>query len=128
MYFFAFDPNLEPDKEYYIRTIRLIRTIYDVLNEYNISKKCKGYTGMKDAICIIVDLRRLDICLSKEVCPLIAEKYDAGGIYTVEHGIRNALKSAYMSSEHFDAKPTNKTFLLTVAEEVSDRLLKDICA
>ena len=125
--YFAFDPNLEPDKDYYVRTIRLISTIYEVLNDYNINTKCKGYTFMKDAICIITDLQRMDICLAKEVYPLIADKYDAGGIYTVEHGIRNALNAAYLTSGYFISKPTNKTFLLMAAQEVSERLLKELC-
>ena len=65
-YFFAFDPSADNEKIMYERYIRLLETIYNVLNEYNINVKCKGYTFMKDAICIITDLKRMDICLEKD--------------------------------------------------------------
>lgn len=126
-YYYAFNPNADNDKEFYVRNIRLLNAIYEVLNEYDINVKCKGYAFMKDAICIIADLRRMDICLEKEVYPLIADKYDAAGTYTVEHNIRNALNSAYLRSGYFMTKPTNKLFLLMAAQEVSDRLLKELC-
>ena len=125
-YYFAFNPIIESDKDNYQRNARLLTAIYDVLNKYSISVKCKGYTFIKDAICIITDLRRMDVCLEKEVYPLIADKYDTGGTYTVEHGIRNAISSAYCRSDFLKTKPTNKTFLLMAAQEVSDRLLKEM--
>ena len=87
---------------------------------------CKGYTFMKDAICIITDLNRLDICLEKEVYPLIAKKYAITGTDTVEHGIRNALKSAEFKTNLLMPRPTNKLFLLMAAQEVNARLLKEL--
>lgn len=126
-YYYAFNPSVSIDKDNYQRSMKLIAVIYDVLNEYDISVKCKGYTYMKDAICIITDLRRMDVCFEKEVYSLIADKYDTGGTYAIEHNIRNALNSAYCRSEFFTVKPTNKTFLLMAVQEVSDRLLKEMC-
>jgi len=128
-YFYAFNPSLNPDRESYIRNIILIDTIYDVLNEYNINIKSQGYTFIKDAICIIVDKKCLDVSLAKEIYLLIAKKYNVKGINTIEHSIRNALKAAYRKyPERFSAKPTNKTFILTAAQEVSSRLSKELCA
>ena len=128
-YFYAFNPSLNPDRESYIRNIILIDTIYDVLNEYNINIKSQGYTYIKDAICIIVDKKCLDVSLAKEIYLLIAKKYNVKGINTIEHSIRNALKAAYRKyPERFSAKPTNKTFILTAAQEVSSRLSKELCA
>lgn len=126
-YYFAFNPSVFNDKDSYLRNIRFLNTVNDVLSEYNINVKCKGYSFIKDAICIITDLSRMDICLEKEVYPLIAEKYDAVGTYTVEHSIRNALNTAYLTNGYFITKPTNKAFLLMAAQEVSDRLLKELC-
>ena len=126
-YNFAFNPSVDTEKDDYQRNMKLLTAIYDVLNEYSISVKYKGYTFIKEAICIITDLRRMDVCLEKEVYPLIAKKYDAGGTYTVEHGIRNAISSAYCRSDSLMTKPTNKTFLLMAAQEVSNRLLKEMC-
>jgi len=125
-YFFAFDPSADNEKIMYERYIRLLETIYNVLNEYNINVKCKGYTFMKDAICIITDLKRMDICLEKEVYPLIAKKYAAAGTDTIEHGIRNALKTAEFKTDLLMPRPTNKLFLLMAAQEVSERLLKEM--
>ena len=125
-YFFAFNPSAENEKKMYERNIRLLETIYNVLNEYNINVKCKGYTFMKDAICIITDLKRLDICLEKEVYPLIAKKYAITGTDTVEHGIRNALKSAELKTDLLLPRLTNKLFLLMAAQEVNTRLLKEL--
>ena len=135
-YFYAFNPSVNADKENYLRSMRLIGTAYDVLNERNVSVKAKGYTFMKDAICIITDLKRMDICLSKEVYPLIAEKYETDSINTIEHSIRNAIRSAYRRSvklcgkndpKDMPAEFKNKAFLLSAAQEVSRRLLKEIC-
>ena len=125
-YFLAFNPSAENEKTIYERNIRLTETIYNVLNDYNINVKCKGYTFMKDAICIITDLKRLDICLEKEVYPLIAKKYDLAGTDTIEHDIRNALKTAEFKSDILMPRPTNKLFLLTAAQKVSSRLGKEL--
>ncbi|MBE6028510.1 MAG: hypothetical protein E7227_07965 [Clostridiales bacterium] len=128
-YFYAFNPSLNPDRDFYRRNIILIDTIYKVLNEYKINIKSQGYTFIKDAICIIVDKKCLDVSLAKEIYLLIAEKYHVKGIYTIEHSIRNALNAAYRKCpERFSAKPTNKTFILTAAQEVSSRLVKELCA
>ena len=125
-YFFAFDPSADNEKIMYERYIRLLETIYNVLNEYNINVKCKGYTFMKDAICIITDLKRMDICLEKEVYPLIAKKYAAAGTDTIEHGIRNALNTAEFKTDLLMPRPTNKLFLLMAVQEVNTRLLKEL--
>lgn len=137
-YFLAFDPSPITDKDQYYKKVKLISTIDDVLNDHRINVKTKGYSFMKDAICIITDLERMDICLNKEVYPLIAKKYEAGGSYAIEHNIRNALNSAYFSCLNFpeqktlhatcfDGKPTNKVFLLMAVQEVGSRLLKELC-
>ena len=134
-YFYAFNPSVTTEKDQYLRSIRLINAIYDVLNEMNINIKSKGYTFMKDAICIITDLKRMDVCLSKEVYPLIADKYHLSGTYIIEHAICNAIKSAYRAtckgtddgSPVPDTPSTNKPFLLMATQEVSSRLLKDVC-
>ena len=136
-YFLAFNPSSRAEKELYTRNIRLIRTIFDVLDENCINITSQGYTFMKDAICIIIDKQMLDVCFIKEIYPYIADKYGIKGISTVEHSIRNAINAAYKAvrNKHperscimnsFDRKPTNKKFLLRAVQEVSDRLLKEL--
>ena len=138
-YFYAFSPANSSDKEQYHRSIRLLSTINDVLDENCINIKSEGYTFLKDAICIITDRRCLDVCMVKEVYPYIAEKYKGKSVSKVEHSIRNALASAYKTCKTrypdrdcilngFDGKPTNKKFLLRAVQEVSSRLLKELSA
>ena len=138
-YFYAFDPTLSTDKDLYQRNIRLLCTITDILDENCINIKSLGYTYLKDAICIIIDRRRLDLCMVKEIYPYIAEKHRVKSISKVEHGIRNALDAAYKICKNkypdrkcilnsFEEKPTNKKFLLIAVQEVEDRLLKELRA
>ncbi len=138
-YFYAFNPSEKPDKEQYQRSIQLVGTICDVLDENCINISSRGYSYIKDAICIITDRRSLDVCFLKEVYPYIAEKYTKKNIDKVEHGIRNAIEAGFRRAKtdyperkcimnSFESKPSNKTFLLCAVQEVSDRLLKEFLA
>ena len=124
-YFYAFNPSQIPDADTYQGNMMLIDAIYEVLNEYGINIKSRGYTFIKDAVCIIVDKKSMDVCLDKEVYPFIAKKYNVKGNYAVEHSIRNAIKAAYMhSADRFIEEPTNKSFILMTVQKVSARLGK----
>lgn len=136
-YFYAFNPASEEDKELYRKNIRLLRTINEVLEENCVNIKSQGYSYIRDAVCIITDRRSLDVCLVKEIYPLIAEKHRGKTISKVEHSIRNSIGSAYercrsMYPERdclmnsFDGKPTSKKFILRTVQEVSSRLLKEL--
>ena len=138
-YFYAFNPTQTTDKDLYMRDIKLVKTINDVLNENCINIKSRGYGFLRDAICILIDRRSLNVCMIKDIYPYIAEKNRAKGISKVEHSIRNSLKAAYKVCKNkypdrqcilnsFDEKPTNKKFLLRAVQEVSDRLLKELSA
>ena len=138
-YFYAFNPAKTADKDLYMRNIKLLGAINEVLDENCINIKSQGYTFLKDAICIITDRRSLDVCLVKEIYPYIAEKHRIKSISKVEHSIRNSLSSAYKRCgskyperdcimNSFDEKPTNKKFLLRAVQEVSNRLLKELSA
>lgn len=135
-YFFVFDPSNVVDPGIYKRSMRLISTVDDVLRENYFSVKSRGFTYVRDAICIITDLRTMDVCFEKEVYPLIAKKHAMDDPLRIEHDIRNALNSAYrrysMDKGHaeclmdrFNEKPTNKPFILEAEIEVSNRLLKE---
>lgn len=135
-YFFVFDPSNVMDSGIYRRSMRLISTVDDVLRENYFSVKSRGFTYIRDAICIITDLRTMDVCFEKEVYPLIAKKHARDDPLMIEHDIRNALNAAYrrciMDKGHaeclmdrFNEKPTNKPFILEAEIEVSSRLLKE---
>lgn len=136
-YFFAFNPAKKADRDMYGKNIRLLSTINEILDENCVSIKCQGYTYLRDAICIITDIKSLDVCMAKEVYPYIAEKHRLKSKQQVEHGIRNALNAAYKRCKNvypekdcilnsFDNKPTNKQFLLSAVQEAGNRLLKEL--
>lgn len=133
--YYAFDPGRMNDTDYY-KYIVLINSIYSILNDSGISVKSHGYTYIKDAVCIVIDLNSLDICLTKDVYPLIAKKYKVKALYSIEHNIRNAIESAYFSPVRqrpsgrnimrcFDTKPSNKEFILKAAQKVQDLLAEE---
>ena len=130
--YYAFDPSGIHIKNYF-RWLGLINCIYAVLNEYGINIKSHGYTYIKDAICIIIDRHSMDICLAKEVYPLIATKYGLKSVNSVEHDIRNAIDAAFSASRDktgapagpmssFAERPKNKEFILLAAQKVQDML------
>ena len=133
-YFYAFNPSTGTDKEMYEKNIKLLNTLYEILDENCINIKSEGYSFLKDAMCIITDMKSLDVCLCKEVYPYIAEKYEGKSVSKVEHDSRNALASAYRKCRKkypdrdcimndLDEKPTNKQFLLIAVQEAGNRLL-----
>ena len=135
-YFYAFNPARTADKGTYLRNIKLLKTINAVLDENCINVKSRGYTYLRDAICIIIDRKSLDVCLVKEVYPYIAEKHHMS-LSKVEHNIRNAVASAHKKCRtcyperkcilnSFEGKVTSKKFLLKAVQEVSSRLLKEL--
>lgn len=134
-YYNAFNPVVS-DSEQYKTSIRLRKSINDVLNDNCINIKSQGYTYIKDALCIIIDRQSLDICLESDVYPYIAEKYKVKKISKVEHNIRNALASGYKMCtskypdrdcimNRLESKPTNKKFLLRAVQEMNEKLLKE---
>lgn len=133
--YFAFDPAGINDKDYY-RKIVLINCIYRVLNESGINVKSHGYTYLKDAICIVIDMKSMDVCLSKDVYPLIRKKNGSKANYTVEHNIRNSLDSAYRFKARqgtgdenimrcFERRPSNKVFILKAVQKVQDMMAEE---
>ena len=139
-YYYAFNPYAGIDDAKYKRDMRLLDTTYRLLDENHINIKCLGYTHLKDAVCIITDMKSMDVCLVKELYPLIARKHGLNGkkgVRKVEHSIRNALTSAYELTKaefpeddcmmnKFSKKPTNKMFILKLVQEVSRRLIEEI--
>lgn len=136
---YSFDPSDRTEKEAYHHNIRLITAIHDLLNECCINIKSRGYTYIKDAVCIIIDHGTLDVCLSADIYPYIAKKHNVSGTSRIEHNIRNSINAAYqlyMKSEdracpfmdRFGSKPTVKEFLLHLKDEVDRRLWNETYA
>lgn len=125
----AFDPVPATERAQYKRKMRLLTGIEGLLDKCCINVKSRGYTFLVDAICIIIDLKTLDVCLVSDVYPYIADKYNVKNLDTIEHSIRNCIKDGYERytdgrsdddlPEIYRNKPTNKKFLLYIAKEVS---------
>ena len=130
---YAFDPSERAEKDLYHHNMKLMTVIHDLLNECSINIKSRGYTYIKDAVCIITDHGTLDVCLSKDIYPHIARKHGINGIARIEHNIRNSIDAAYRLyikngkmncpfMDRFETKPTAKVFLLHLKDEVDRRL------
>lgn len=133
---YAFDPTDKADKEVYHHNLKLMTAIHDLLNECCVNIKSRGYTYIKDAVCIISDHGTLDVCLSKDIYPHIARKHNISAIARIEHNMRNSIDAAYERykrsddrcctfMDRFDSKPTVKEFLLHLKDEVDRRLANE---
>ena len=123
------------NKEAYSRYVSYMRNITDVLKEFGIHISNNGYSYIIDAVMLIIDQRSMDIKLNNDVYPYVADKYEFSKTSTVEHNIRNAIRSACLDNERtpginkmsiFGNKPKNKQFLMYVAEVVSRRMYDEI--
>ena len=95
------------------------------LRDFGIRLEYNGYAYILEAVRIIVDRNTFDIRLKTDVYPRIAAKYNIRQSTCIEHNIRNAINVAYRDNERnpgsnmmsiFDRKPTNKQFLMHVAD------------
>lgn len=95
------------------------------LKDFGIRLEYNGYAYILEAVRIIVDRNTFDIRLNTDVYPYIADKYNIRQSSCIEHNIRNAISVAYRDNEKkpgvnrmdiFDRKPTNKQFLMYVAD------------
>ncbi|MBQ3291770.1 MAG: hypothetical protein IJH43_05290 [Mogibacterium sp.] len=134
-YLFGFVPSARTNKESYNRYIVFMKAITEVLNDFGIHISNNGYSYIIDSVMLIMDLRTLDLRLKTDVYPVIARKYDFKKYTTIEHNIRNAIKSACLDNERhpgankmdiFGRRPTNKQFLLYVTEYVSRKMCEEM--
>lgn len=128
-YMLGFDQNKKINSDKYRNFMAIISATRQILDECGISSKCKGYLYMTDCVIAIFDHRNLNINFKSDVYPYIAIKYGIKNAATVEHGIRNAIFSAYEKNEagsgqhsvfmsRFTKRPTSKEFVLLLTREV----------
>ena len=136
---YVFEPANRTDKAAYHRHVKLMAMIHDILNECCINIKSRGYTYIRDAVCLITDHDTFDVCMNKDIYPHIASKHNISGVSRVEHNIRNSINAAYHLCRakgiaedtlmgRFDSKPTPKEFLLHLTHEVDRRLCGELAA
>ena len=108
-------------------------SITNILHELGIPSHIKGYQYIREGINMIYEDKRLIGAITKELYPLIAQKYDTT-VSRVERAIRHAvevswnrgnwdlMEQIFGHSVDIDrSKPTNSEFIVTIA----DRLMLD---
>ncbi len=122
-------------RESYSRYLSFMRIVTDVLNDFGIHISNNGYSYIIDSVMVILDLQSRDVRLNNDVYPNVARKYNFSKYTIIEHNIRNAIKSAYRDNEIkpginkmgiFRKRPTNKRFLLYVADIVSRKMYEEM--
>lgn len=101
-----------------------------VIQQMGVPAHVKGYQYLRDAIILVVDEMNLLGAVTKELYPLIAEKYDTTAS-RVERAIRHAIELAWdrgnvdMMNRFFGytvnmdrGKPTNSEFIAMVADRL----------
>lgn len=134
-YLFGYAAAGKTNKESYSRYIVFMNNITEVLNDFGIHISNNGYSYIIDSVMLIMDLKTLDLRLNSDVYPVIARKYNFERYTTVEHNIRNAIKSACLDNERspgcnkmgiFGKRPSNKQFLLYVTEYVNRKMCEEM--
>jgi two-component system response regulator (stage 0 sporulation protein A) len=108
----------------------LDRDVTKVIQQMGMPAHLKGYQYLRDAIIMVVDEMNLMGAVTKELYPLIAEKYDTTPS-RVERAIRHAIELAWdrgnvdMINKFFGytinmerGKPTNSEFIAMVADRL----------
>lgn len=124
------------DTDVYLRHVNTLKMITDSLKEFGIHLGNNGYSYIIDAVLLIAEKNTLDIVLNKDVYPVLAYRYKTSSPAVIEHNIRNAIKTAYSDNENkpginkmtcFRKRPTNKEFLIYLAELVWNRASESYC-
>ena len=108
----------------------LDREVTKVIQQMGMPAHLKGYQYLRDAIILVVDEMSLMGAVTKELYPLIAEKYNTTAS-RVERAIRHAIELAWdrgnveMMNKFFGytvnmerGKPTNSEFIAMVADRL----------
>ncbi len=101
-----------------------------VIHQMGVPAHVKGYQYLRDAIIFVVEEVNLMGAVTKELYPLIAEKYDTTAS-RVERAIRHAIELAWdrgnveMMNKYFGytvnmdkGKPTNSEFIAMVSDKL----------
>ena len=132
-FYFSFGINGGATTEEYRKYYSCMEMITFLLNQFGIHIGNHGYAYILDSVKIVIDKEKYDVRLKSDIYPLLAIKYHLRNTDAAEHSIRNAINAAYRDYlRHpgcnkmgvFSKRPTNKQFILYIADEV----LKNLCA
>ena len=106
-------------------------SISNILHELGMPSHIKGYQYIREGISVIYERPDMIGCITKELYPEIANKFDTT-VSRVERAIRHAIEVSWnrgswdLMEEIFGhsvdidkAKPTNSEFIVTVADKLS---------
>ena len=104
--------------------------VTNIIHQMGVPAHIKGYQYLRDAIILVINEVNLLGAVTKELYPMIAEKYDTTPS-RVERAIRHAIELAWdrgntdMISRYFGytinlekGKPTNSEFIAMVADRL----------
>ena len=124
MELFEVDHNIE-----YKGSINVEVEVSSLLHDLGIPSHVRGYRYIRDGVMLLYESSSLVNLVTKDVYPIIAEKYDTTST-RVERAIRHAIEISWMrgdiklmeelfgNSIDFDrSKPTNAEFLTTIADK-----------
>lgn len=135
---FGFDlngPAGNYDRSDYERYYAYMEIINEKMREFGLHIGNNGYAYILDAVKIILDMNSYDFRLTTDIYPLIAIKYHIRNFSSIEHSMRNAINSAYNDYRRdpsvnsmgcFLRKPTNKMFLVYIADSVQQSMCESM--
>ena len=99
------------------------------LESYGINPKSKGHTYIEEAVIITMESMEAVVNLQRSIYPKIASRHKPASPGSVEHAIRNAIRSAYKRNSQpaidihcdmFALKecPSNKEFIMMLVQEI----------
>ena len=104
--------------------------ITKIIHQMGVPAHVKGYQYLRDAIALVTEEINLMGAVTKELYPMIAEKYDTTAS-RVERAIRHAIELAWdrgnvdMMNQYFGytinierGKPTNSEFIAMIADKL----------
>ena len=110
---------------------KIDKKISMVLKKLGISPSREGYYYIKDSILICLDNELYNLNITKDIYYVLSKKYQKN-ISAIEKAIRKSIEIGWnncnlsFSEEVFEnivnydkAKPTNKEFIITIAEDIS---------
>ncbi len=110
---------------------KIDKKISMVLKKLGISPSREGYYYIKDSILLCLDMELYNLNVTRDIYYTLSKKYQKN-ISAIEKAIRKSIEIGWnncnlaYSEEVFEniinydkAKPTNKEFIITIAEDIS---------
>lgn len=122
--------GIPSDSKVSAKTRNLDVEVTKIIHQMGVPAHVKGYQYLRDAILLVADEVNLIGAVTKELYPLVAEKYDTTAS-RVERAIRHAIELAWdrgnvdLMNKYFGytinverGKPTNSEFIAMVADKL----------